>query len=274
MNKRIAMLSVLVMLVIAGLVAGIFTGSIRNALSAPIVQMMGGLGKPAVQPAAQPGKVQAGKVQATPGGATAKQPANAVNTLAQDTFQRQNQQLWGTATDGSVWGGDANKAKAFAIVNGVGQIANEQGAFNALLGQAGTNMEVMMSGSMNHFNNGNVNLGAVLRWGDANNWYKVFIDGAHLSLLKRVQGKTTTLARQAFAAQDGKVYALRFRAIGAMLFARAWLVGTAEPQNWQINITDNTLASGQAGVRVVLQVQSVVNITAFSVLPATLGATA
>jgi hypothetical protein len=271
MNKRITVLSVLVMLVIAGLVAGIFTGSIQNALSAPMAQMMGGLGKPA--PAARP-VVKPGKVQVTPGGATATQPANVVNTLAQDTFQRQNQQLWGTATDGSMWEGDANKANAFSIVNGVGQIANEQGAFNALLGQAGTNMEVMVSGSMNHFDNGNVNLGAVLRWSDANNWYKVLIDGTHLSLLKRVQGTTTTLATQAFPAQDGKVYALRFQAIGAMLFARAWLVGTPEPQNWMLNSTDNTLASGQAGVRVVMQAQSVVTITAFSVLPATLGATA
>jgi hypothetical protein len=102
----------------------------------------------------------------------------------------------------------------------------------------------------------------------------VLIDGTHLSLLKRVQGTNTTLATQAFPAQDGKVYALRFQVIGAMLFARAWLVGTPEPQNWMLNVTDNTLANGQAGVRVVMEEQSVVDITAFSVLPATLGTTA
>ncbi len=277
MSKRITLLSVLLGLVIMGLVAGFFTGSIQKALSAPMAQMDGlmnhapavvppAAAKPAAKPAMKPGQVQPA------GGAT--NGTNTLNTLAQDTFQRQNQLLWGTASDGRTWQGDANKANAFSIANGVGQIANTQGTLNAVLGLPGVNMEVMVSGSMNRFNNGKVNLGAVLRWTDDNNWYKVLIDGTHLILLKRVKGTTTTLATQAFQAQGGKAYAMRFRAIGAMLFARVWSVGTPEPQNWMLNVTDNTLTTGQAGVRVVMQAQSVVNITTFNVLPATLGMTA
>jgi hypothetical protein len=194
--------------------------------------------------------------------------------LAQDTFQRQNQQLWGTASDGRTWGGDANKTNAFSIANGVGQIADAQGTLNALLGQSGTNMEVMVSGSLNHFDDGDVNLGVVLRWSDANNWYKVLIDGTHVTLLKRVKGVTTTLATAPFQAQDGKMYSLRFQAIGAMLFARAWPVGSPEPQTWTLNVTDTTLTTGQAGVRVLIEEQSVVNIITFSVSAATLVDTA
>jgi hypothetical protein len=279
MNRRITLISVLLALVIVGLIAGFFTGSIQNALSAPMSQAMGGLvngglvnGAPTpVSATVQPGKPGQGKAVR---GGTTQQPANGVNTLAQDTFQRQNQQLWGTASDGRTWEGDANKANAFSIANGVGQIANAQGALNALLGLPGTDMEVMVSGSLNHFDNGNVNLGVVLRWTDNNDWYKALIDGTHVSLLKRVKGVTTTLASVPFQAQDGKMYSLRFQAIGAMLFARAWPVGSPEPQNWMLNVTDMTLTTGQAGVRVVVQGQSVVNITTFSVLPATLGNTA
>jgi hypothetical protein len=265
MNRRITLATVVVALIIVGLIAGFFTGSIQKALSAPMVQMMGGTTNSvpkAVQAAPQPAQPQ--PAMKTP----------VVNTLAQDTFQRQNQQLWGTATDGRMWEGDANTANAFSIANGVGQIANKQGTLNALLGLPGTNMEVMVSGSLNQFNKGQVNLGVVLRWTDDKDWYKVFIDGTHVSILKRFKGVTTTLATVPFQAQGGTMYSLRFRAIGAMLFARAWPVGSPEPQNWMLNVTDTTLTTGQAGVRVLLQTTSVVNITAFSVLPATLGNTA
>ncbi len=57
MNKRITLATVLVGLIIAGLIAGFFTGSIQKALSAPMVQMMGGTGMPkAVR--SGPGKTQ------------------------------------------------------------------------------------------------------------------------------------------------------------------------------------------------------------------------
>jgi hypothetical protein len=266
MNRRITLASLLLGLIIVGLIAGLFAGSIQKALSAPMLQMLGGTGNAApraVVPAV-PQPKQPGAVVATP----------VVNTLAQDTFQRQNQQLWGTASDGRTWQGDANKANAFSIAHGAGQIANTQGTLNALLGLPGTDMEVMVSGSLNQFNKGQVNLGTVLRWTDDNDWYKLLIDGMHISILKRANGVTTTLATMPFQAQGGTMYSLRFRVIGAMLFARAWQVGSPEPQNWILNVTDTTLTMGQAGVRVLMQNESVVSITAFSVLPATLGNTA
>jgi hypothetical protein len=275
MNRRITLASVLVGLVIVGLIAGFFTGSIEKALAVPMSQMMGGSpvnGAPTAVPA-RPQPARPAQVMATPG-VMQTTPFTDTNTLAQDTFQRQNQLLWGTASDGHMWDGDANKANSFSIVNGVGQIANAQGALNALLGQPGTNMEVMVSGSLNQFHDGEVNLGAVLRWTDGNDWYKVLIDGTHFNLLKRVRGVTTTLASVPFQAQGGIMYSLRFQAIGAMLFARVWQVDSLEPQNWMLNVTDTTLTTGQAGVRVLLQDTSVVNITVFSVLAATLGNTA
>ncbi|MDQ2887719.1 MAG: hypothetical protein M3Y39_16725 [Chloroflexota bacterium] len=259
MNKRITLLTVLVILVILGLVAGVFAGAIQKALIIPVSQMMARPAAPAPAPAA-------------PTKAPPVVQGNA-NTLAQDTFQRQNQQLWGTATDGRAWQGDANMLNAFSIANGSGQIANAQGTLNAVLGQPVTNVNVTMNGSLNHFNKGNVNLGAVVRWSDGNNWYKALIDGTHLTMLKRVKGVTTTLGSVPFQAQDGTMYSLRFQAIGAMLFAKAWPVGTTEPTNWMLNITDTALTSGQAGIRVLLQKATIATITSFLVTPATMGNT-
>jgi streptogramin lyase len=89
-------------------------------------------------------------------------------TLAQDTFQRANQKFWGKASDGLTWGGDANSASAFSIVNNTGQVANGSTSYSAVLGPSATNAEVLFSGSLSVFNN--TNLGAVLRWTDGNNW--------------------------------------------------------------------------------------------------------
>ncbi len=73
------------------------------------------------------------------------------STLAQDTFQRPNQALWGTASDGHTWGGDANTVSVFSIVNNTGQISNRNGIFNAVLGSTATDAEVLFSGSMSSF---------------------------------------------------------------------------------------------------------------------------
>ena len=261
MSTRVTVLSFLVILVILGLVAGVFAGSIQKALFVPASQGMTRL-------------VPINPLRPAPTQAATMPPAQGnANTLAQDTFQRKDQPLWGKASDGRAWQGDANTANAFSVANGTGQISNVAGTFNALLGQPGTNLDVTMNGSINHFNNGKVNLGAVVRWSSNGNWYKAYIDGTKLVMLKRIKGVTTTLATVPFQAQDGMMYSLRFRVLGAMLFARAWPVGTPEPANWMLNVTDTTLTTGQAGIRVLLQKTTIVTVTNFLVVPATTGNT-
>ncbi len=41
-------------------------------------------------------------------------------TLAQDTFHRANHTYWGTASDGQIWGGDANSSQVFSIAGNSG----------------------------------------------------------------------------------------------------------------------------------------------------------
>ena len=206
--------------------------------------------------------------------ATATQAAQMLQAtiLAQDTFQRADQALWGAASDGQSWEGDANKLTVFSIAGSNhtwGQIANNRGnqgqaeqIYNALLGPASENVNLVVSGSVNLFRL-NANFGVVLRWKDVNNWYKALIDGSDLVVLKRLNGVTTQLGALRFTALSGKTYTLHFRAIGATLFASAWQSDQSEPAHWMIVVSDMSLVSGQGGVRVVLENNTVIHVASF-----------
>ncbi len=182
-------------------------------------------------------------------------------TIAQDTFQRANQSHWGTASDGLVWAGDANSNNVFSISNKTGQLSNNGGAYNAILGPTATNADVLVTGSTNKFSNSNI--GAVLRWTDTNNWYKAYIDGSNLVVQKRVKGNFTTLKTFKFAATGGKSYTIRFDVVGSTLSAKVWLTGTTEPSSWMITVNDTSLTSGFCGMRIQVQSGITTNITSF-----------
>lgn len=179
--------------------------------------------------------------------------AMTASVLAQDTFQRNNQRLWGTASDGQTWGGNANSSQSFAIDGQTGIVGNVQGVFDATLGPNATNADVVFSGSLSFFGNGSSNIGSVLRWMDTNNWYKAYLDGTQLILLKKVAGNLTRLDMAAFPSQSNKEYTLRFRVAGPMLAAKAWLTGQAEPAAWMVMANDTSLTAGFSGLRVVVQ---------------------
>src|SRR5258707_9024956 len=84
------------------------------------------------------------------------------STLAQDTFQRPNQALWGTASDGDPSAELENTLNALSIVINTNKISNGNGVYSAVLGSTATDAEVLFSGSLSSYSN--TNLGAVLRW--------------------------------------------------------------------------------------------------------------
>ncbi|WP_126601510.1 hypothetical protein [Dictyobacter aurantiacus] len=270
MNRRLLAITLLIMLVIGGLVAGLFSGPIQKALTTQMTTMNTAQGQ--ASPALPAKGTQQVRPMQTPNAGNMQNitsPAQ-TNVLAQDTFQRTNQLFWGQASDGRKWQGDANTSKVFSIVGSTGQIANGQGTVNAVLGPVSDNANALLSGSVNQFGNG-VNLGVLLRWTDGHNWYKALIDGEHLSILKRVNGQSTQVRTVPFQAQNGRVYTIRFQAIGAMLFAKAWRADLPEPARWMITLSDPDLKNGQAGLRVVIQPTTVMSITSFQAVPATMG---
>jgi len=190
--------------------------------------------------------------------------AMTASVLAQDTFQRNNQRLWGTASDGQTWGGNANSSQSFAIDGQTGFVGNVQGVFDAILGPRTTDADVTFSGSLTFFGNGSSNIGSLLRWMDTNNWYKAYLDGTQLILLKKVAGNLTRLNMVVFPTQSNKEYTLRFRVVGSMLMAKAWLTDQAEPSTWMVTANDTSLTAGFGGLRVVVQKGVVARIHMFT----------
>ncbi|GCF06947.1 hypothetical protein [Dictyobacter arantiisoli] len=273
MNRRFILITLLALLLIGGFVANTNAHAIQSALIVPMAI-------PGKQPThsiasstSTPTQKTPGKIQPTGQNRGTMQIASTplpTNILAQDTFQRNNQPLWGLATDGRSWDGDANTSQAFSINAATGQVSNAHGTVNAILGPSSDNVDVQANGMVNQFGNG-VNMGVVLRWSNAQNWYKALIDGNHLSILKRVNGASTQVQAVPFHAKAGQVYTLRFQAIGVMLFAKVWPLNTQEPAQWMITVSDSALKDGKSGFRFVLQPTTVINMTSFQVTPATMG---
>lgn len=181
--------------------------------------------------------------------------------LAQDNFTRANQQYWGTSSGGQTWGGDANTQSVFSIHNNVGQIANGTGPYNAVLGPTVSNAQVLFTGSLSSFSNNN--LGAVLRWQNANNLYKAYINGTQLVIQRRLNGVNTNLAQVNFAASANTAYNLRFQIVGNVLSAKVWAASSAEPTTWSVSTTDGSLTSGQCGLRIQVIGNTSANVTYF-----------
>lgn len=201
----------------------------------------------------------------TPTGVQQGQPTIVVQNqhiLAEDTFQRLDQQGWITASDGQSWQeGPIAKLPLFAVRNNVGEIAGSQSKVTALLGPVSFDADVSAVASISSFRQSAVNIGIVLRYSSPNEWYKVHIDGTHLMLIRRDGSGTTTLASVPFSAQSNTLYTIRFRVTGRLLEAKAWK-GTLEP-TWMVQATDGTQRSGYAGIRVVIQPTLVVRVTHF-----------
>jgi hypothetical protein len=256
MNRlaRLIGFTILSILLAGGLLTSVFAHSIEAALTLPSNSSV----TPVIPPTATTSPTTKPNTGTTPG-ATATPVAT--NILAQDTFQRADQPFWGTASDGQPWGSDAANKNVFSISAKTGQVANGQGAFNATLGPAITDAEVQFSASISQFNQSN--FGALLRWTDANDWYKAYVDGTSLVLLKRAAGMTTRLNSIPFTARAGSSYTLLFRVVGTTLAAKVWQTGNVEPANWMVTVTDNTLQSGYAGLRLVLENGIVAKFTSF-----------
>jgi hypothetical protein len=253
MNIRGVGMVLLLLCLVGGLIAAFFTPTIAATLTLPA----------AGQTAAPMPTATATAVITAPASQPTMLPSG-VTVLARDTFQRPDQRFWGTASDSRIWGGDANTNAAFSIVNHAGQIANCKGALQGVLNVTITDAEILLSGTVNHFDaNGDINLGVVLRWQDANNWYKALINGSQIQLLKDVRGTITVLGSQPFEAQGGVSYNLRFRVQGSNLFAKAWPASQAEPANWALMVIDTQLVSGVGGIRVLLASGAIIRVTSF-----------
>ncbi len=259
-------------LMVLGVVSAFFNPSIQAALTLATTRTIPPVVHP-TQPTTAPAQVVIPSPVMTQSAVTATATATAsvtmtaspqmtMNIVAQDTFQRNDQRFWGTASNGQPWGGLANSSPSFSIMGHMGVLSNGAGAFDATLGMRTTDADIVFSGSVSQL--GVSNMGAVLRWTDANNWYKAYIDGTQCFLIKRVAGTITVVASVPFAARSGTAYSMRFRVVGSTLAARVWITGQAEPATWLVMAKDTSLQTGFGGLRLVVQNGVVAKIMAFT----------
>jgi hypothetical protein len=260
MSVRRIGLTCLVLCVLSGLASSFFTPAIAKTLSLPVTS---GTGQVSVPEQAQPTLAVNPETGAT--GEPTPLPSG-VTILAHDTFQRPDQSFWGTASDSRAWDSDASTNPAFAIVGDAGQITGNNASENlqGIISVSATNAEILFSGIVNKFDaQGDINLGGVLRWQDAYNWYKVLIDGNHLELLSSLAGKRRILGSQPFQALAGTNYSIRFRAEGGYLFTKAWPSAQNEPPKWTFVVIDTALTRGLGGIHVRLAPGGVIRVTSF-----------
>ncbi len=188
--------------------------------------------------------------------------------LAQDVFHRPDQLLWGIASDGNRWSGDANKSHDFSIFNQTGKVhrtANGRSLYTAVLGADKADAEVLVTAMLDSFNNSHI--GAILRYRDDNHYYKVILDAMSLHFLKRIDPQHAPTIGQSisFSSRPQTLYTVRFRVIGTTLQAKAWQANTAEPANWMLTADDNDTLyqTGFSGLRPQLDQNVTLNVTLF-----------
>lgn len=186
----------------------------------------------------------------TGGTKTTPTTAPTIVTLANDTFHRPDQPLWGAASDGLQWGGDVNISQDCTITSFKGQIARTASGisyYTGVLGSSFANGEVVASGAVSQYNPSH--FGAILRWIDNNHYYKAYIDGQQFHLIARNGNHAPSLQTVPFTTQANVPYTIRFRAFDSTLEARVWQTGTTEPTTWMVSGTDHTFHAGQGGLR-------------------------
>jgi hypothetical protein len=185
--------------------------------------------------------------------------------LAQDTFHRPDQALWGDASSGEAWGADANAASAFAIVNGTGRITNQRGKhlYAAIIGPQMSNVDIACTFSVQDADHANV--GVTLHWHNAAHWVRATLNGTFLIISQMGNGHLSRLAESPFALQNGVAVTLRFRAEQGVLEASAWTAGGPAPTTWMLMLRDPALAedTGSGGIIAALHGSNMLTVTSF-----------
>jgi serine/threonine protein kinase len=195
--------------------------------------------------------------------------------LAQDTFQRADQPLWGTASDGRKWSGDAATSSDFSILHQQGQVhrtATGHSLYTATLGTANPDVEILVTAMLDSFNGSHI--GVMLRYSNDNHYYKVLLDGGSLHFLKRIDPQHGPAIGQsiAYSPQAQTLYTLRLRMTGSLLQAKVWQANTTEPAGWMISATDSdpAFATGMGGLRPQLNQGVTLTVTSFQMSLATI----
>ena len=180
-----------------------------------------------------------------------------------DDFTRTTSNGWGTSTSGGAWT-IANAAASDFSTNGSAGL-HSLGSVNSSrythTPSPAADLDLRIDCSTSALATGGSHYVHLLaRYLDVNNMYAARLaftttQTLQLAVQRRLAGAQTDLATATVPGVHAAAtfYTIRFQLAGSTLRAKAWRVGQAEPEKWQLTATDTSLtAAGSVGVRSVL----------------------
>jgi RHS repeat-associated protein len=185
-------------------------------------------------------------------------------TILGDTFQRANQEGWGTASDGLVWSGTGSGSLSIASDEGLISNSSTSSTFETLgsttVGDANGLVRFSVASSSD-------TAGIILHFEDASDMDLARYDGdSHLAFMVQQGGSWSTLAQTSVTVQANTRYWLRFEIQGKNVYLKLWADGTSEPSSWTLTgSTDANQSPGTAGLYGYANTGSPVSFDSFSV---------
>ncbi|MFI1472028.1 hypothetical protein [Streptomyces wuyuanensis] len=177
-----------------------------------------------------------------------------------DTFTRTTSNGWGTADSGQAWSTAGGTAANYAVTGGEGQhvCTTLDVSRRAIITAPTDDFDITCDVTANALSTGASQYGGIMaRYRDIDNLY-------HCRLEFLTDNTVVMVIRKRLAAVEsfvgtglflplthvaGQYIRMRFQGVANDLRAKAWLRGTEEPTEWQINSSDGSFAAGSCGCR-------------------------
>jgi hypothetical protein len=183
-------------------------------------------------------------------------------TSATDAFGRSVSNAWGTADTGQSWTQTGGAASEYSVGSGVGTMAVAALNTSRIMTMTAPSADVDLQSDFatSVLATGGSHYAAVVaRYTDVNNYYMIRAQVGTdqtiiLSLRRRIAGVEVELASAptGLTHAAGTYFTLRMRILGSVLWAKAWPVGSAEP-DWMLSAADTGITvKGSMGVRSIL----------------------
>jgi hypothetical protein len=186
-----------------------------------------------------------------------------VTPLISDTFTRTVVSGWGSTDTGQAWTNSGTAAE-YSVTAGQGRHLNPAVSVShrSTITQPSADVDVKVDMGVDQvIFSDDVYLSIMTRFVDSNNFYHARLEFepagqlVRLVLIYRHGGTEDVLDSELIGTfTPGQMFTLRFQTQGQNLRARAWVVGTAEPEVWQVVGTNAAFAlPGTVGVRSIRQ---------------------
>lgn len=186
-----------------------------------------------------------------------------VTGVGEDSFTRTASSGWGTSDTGQAWSTTGGAAGDYEVTGGTGRhVCNSINTLRyTILPTATADADVTVQWTMSANPSGDSQYVFVFaRYTDTDHFYFVRVQvttaNAMILTLRKRNGSETQLGSAVttqFTHSAGTWYKTRFQLSGSSLKAKLWLLGTVEPNSWDITATDTDLSgTGSVGVRTLL----------------------